>query len=59
MRNQCRKCWKEIESKIRLRCNDCRKLVDQEFNGETSRPYKFYFEYYNKWKSNVRNAEKK
>lgn len=31
-----------------LWCDECRELVNQELKGEASRPFRFYFHYYNK-----------
>lgn len=49
--NRCRRCWSIIEKKSDLRCDYCRKRVDEEINHETSRPLEYYFTYYhaNRW----------
>lgn len=58
MKKQCVRCWVHIEDW--LWCEKCRELVDEEINGETSRPFDFYFKHYIKtWKSNAKIAEKK
>ena len=57
--NQCRRCWERLLRGSDLWCEWCRKLVDEEMHWEISRPFNFYFEHYNKWKSNVENVGKK
>lgn len=46
--NRCRRCGNPIEKKSDLWCDYCRKRVDEEINHETSRPFDWYFEYYQK-----------
>ena len=55
----CVRCWKRIEEdgKIRLWCDSCRKLVDQEFRKEVSRPFRFYFEHYRNEKATNMNHD--
>ena len=54
--NHCRKCWELIDEW--LRCPNCKKLVDQEFKWEASRPFRFYFTYYNKCRNKIIKSAK-
>lgn len=46
MKKQCVRCGVHIkdESK-RLWCDKCRERVEEEFRGEVSRPYEYYFKH--------------
>lgn len=48
--NRCVRCWEEIEeknpNKSVLRCDYCRKLVDEDFKRKKFRPFDWYFNYY-------------
>lgn len=42
----------------RLWCDGCRKLVDEEINGELSRPLAFYFSFYLRYNYKWQHKEK-
>ena len=44
MEKQCVRCWVHIEDW--LWCKKCRERVDEEFRGEVSRPYEYYFRHH-------------
>ena len=43
MYKQCVRCWVHLKEDRALRCPKCRERVDEEFRGEVSRPYSYYF----------------
>ena len=44
MKKQCVRCGVHIQDW--LRCKKCRERVDEEFRGEVSRPYEYYFRHH-------------
>lgn len=48
--------YKDWQS-AKLWCDSCRKLVDEELNGELSRPLAFYFSFYLRY--NYKNRDGK
>ena len=56
---RCMKCWRNIVPLTNhLWCKECRGLVDSELRGESDKPFRFYFTYYNKCrKQNTKSAK--
>lgn len=51
--DRCRKCWRILyenywKGKKILWCDKCRDEVDKEINHEQNKPFKYYFEWYQK-----------
>ena len=45
MKKQCVRCGVHLDEPKALRCKKCRERVDEEFRGEVSRPYEYYFRF--------------
>jgi hypothetical protein len=46
MKRQCVRCWLHLDKDQKLWCKKCKERVDEEFRGEVSRPYTYYFAFY-------------
>lgn len=43
--NRCVRCWDKVRPH-RLRCDECRKLIDDDFKNKRFRPFDWYFSFY-------------
>ena len=46
MKRQCVRCGVHLTEERKLWCKKCRERVDEEFRGEVSRPYEYYFRWH-------------
>lgn len=52
--NQCRRCGVHLIRGSDLWCKKCRERVDEELDGQISRPFEYYFRHHIKrWKKKV------